>query len=76
MNPTGYLARVDGALVITDWRGGTLGPARIVTSWATPHSHVSTRMYQVEATLDGVTYTGRTAGMSMAWRGRPKKGTD
>lgn len=68
----GYLTRSAGQLVITDWRGRTLGPARITNSWATPRSTISPRMYTIEAVLDGVTFVGRCSGLAMAWKGRPK----
>lgn len=65
-----------GRLVLANWKGETLGPARIVARWATPRSYISECAYQVEVTLNGVVYTGRSAGIGMRWRGRPKKGTD
>jgi len=58
---------------VTDWHGNDLGAARIVTSWRTPQSYVSSRQYQVEATINGIRYTGRTAGGGMLWRGRAKR---
>jgi len=71
----GYLARKGDQLVMTDWRGKTLGSARITGSWATPRSHISDRMYQIEARIDGVLYTGRCAGLAMVWRGKPCAGS-
>jgi hypothetical protein len=62
-----YLGR-DG--VLTDWHGKPLGNYRITASWSTPHSFVSDTMHQVYATVDGVTYTGRSAGVSMIFKGR------
>lgn len=56
---------------LNDWNGNKIGTARIVSSWATPKSYVSSRMYQIEATIDGVRYTGRGAGSGMVWGGRP-----
>lgn len=58
---------------VTTWRGADLGPARVVSSWAMPRSWVNSRQYQVEATIAGVLYTGRTMGGSMVWRGKVKR---
>jgi hypothetical protein len=58
---------------ITDWHGETLGTAKIKTSWATPTSYMSDRCYQVEATVNGVTYTGRTCGAGMIYKGKVKR---
>jgi len=58
---------------VTDWHGETLGTARVTTSWATPTSYLSDRCYQVEATVNGITYTGRTSGESMIYKGKVKK---
>lgn len=57
---------------INDWNGERIGTACVVRSWPTPRSHLSDRMYQVEARIDGRTYTGRSAGRNMLWRGRVK----
>lgn len=57
---------------VTDWHGHLLGTARVVTSWPLQGSYLSDRMFQVEATIDGRTYTGRTMGANMLWRGRVK----
>jgi hypothetical protein len=58
---------------LTDWHGNRLGSARVVTSWRLDGSALSDRMYQVECTVNGAAYTGRTLGASMAWRGRAKR---
>ena len=70
----GYLVLGHGEVETTmqTWHGERMGKAWIVASWSTPHSFVSSRMYQVEAMIDGVRYTGRTAGDGMIWRGRRK----
>ena len=67
----GYLSN-DGRHVTT-WNGETLGTARIVASWRTPKSFVSSHQFQVEATICGRVYTGRTGGRGMLWRGRATK---
>jgi hypothetical protein len=66
----GYLDKRGGRHVVTTWHGAELGPARIVATWRTPTSYVSDRMHQVEATIGGIRYTGRTAGTGMIWKGR------
>lgn len=58
--------------VLTDWHGAQLGTYRITASWPTPGSYVSDKMHQVEATIDGIVYTGRSAGTGMLYRGRRK----
>ena len=54
------------------WDGTVLGTCRIVSRWATPNSWLSSHQCQVEATIDGIRYTGRGAGNGMLWRGRRK----
>ena len=58
--------------LITGWNGQPIGIAEIVAAWRTPYSHISTTMYQIEATINGVVYTGRGAGHNMVWRGKRK----
>lgn len=55
---------------MTDWHGNRLGVARIVSRWQTPRSYVSSHMYQIEACINGVWYTGRCAGSGMIWKGK------
>ena len=62
-----YLGK-DGAL--NDWHGAKLGTYRIASTWRTPRSSMSSTMSQVYATVDGVTYTGRSAGIGMIFQGR------
>lgn len=64
-----YLGK-DG--VLTDWLGNALGTWRMVAMWKTPNSFVSSYMMQVEATVDGVVWTGRSVGVGMAYRGKRK----
>ena len=66
----GYLGKKG---VLTDWHGNSIGTYKIVSSWPTPQSFVSSRMYQVEAVVDDVVYTGRSAGEGMIFKGKRKK---
>lgn len=59
--------------VLSDWHGNALGTWREVASWPI-WSDFYTRMYQIEATVNGVTYTGRGGGLNMIYRGKRKKG--
>lgn len=60
----------DGAL--HNWHGKILGSWRAVSSWLV-RSYYGPRMYQIEATVNGITYTGRGFGEGMLFRGRAKK---
>ena len=62
-----YLAK-DGK--VTDWHGAVLGTFRIVASWRTPRSYVSSHMHAVHVTIEGVLYKGRSAGLGMYFRGK------
>jgi hypothetical protein len=66
-NIVAYLA-ADG--VLTDWHGKRLGSYRITRTWKTPHSYMSDTMNQVRAMVDGVAYTGRSAGVGMVFKGK------
>lgn len=67
---TGELVR-DRRYFVTDWHGKELGSARITARWRMPYNCMVTSHYlQVEATINGVKYTGRTAGESMIWKGK------
>jgi hypothetical protein len=59
---------------ITTWHGEHLGTARVVSSWAQPNSWIGSRQYQVQATINGTRYSGRTMGGGMIWRGRRMAG--
>jgi hypothetical protein len=59
---------------LTAWKGKKIGTYRFVSSWATPNSYISSRMYQVEAMVNGKVYTGRSAGAGMIFKGKIKKG--
>ena len=64
---TAYLGK-DGQL--TMWNGDVIGTYHISSTWKTPRSFVSSTMHQVYAVVNGVTYTGRSAGEGMLFRGR------
>ncbi len=57
--------------VLTDWHGSPLGTWRTVASWPV-FSYMGSRMCQIEARVDGVTYTGRGFGEGLCYRGRRK----
>lgn len=65
----GYLGKAGN---LTNWHGETIGRYAIVSTWKTPRSCYSDRMHQVEARVDGVLYTGRSAGEGMIFKGRRK----
>ena len=65
--------RLQGNRDLTNWHGAIIGRIRLAKSWATPRSHVSSKMYQAYATVDGITYTGRTAGEGMIFKGKACK---
>lgn len=58
---------------VTDWHGNELGACVVTARWCTPRSWVSSHMLQVEATINGRVYTGRSAGDGMLWAGKVKK---
>lgn len=68
-----YLAQSAGRLVVTTWHGEELGPATIVSSWRNPWGWRSDRIYQVRATINGRTYSGRGCGVGQVWYGRALK---
>jgi hypothetical protein len=68
----GYMSR--DMRHVTSFGGEILGSARIVSTWKLPLAcWISDRMYQVEVVVNGRTYTGRTGGASMIYRGRRKR---
>lgn len=50
---------------LTDWHGKKIGVVWPVSKWKTPKSYVSSEMFQYEAEVDGVRYTGREPGEGM-----------
>ncbi len=57
---------------LTDWQGKAIGKCRIVAKWKTC-SVWGSHMYQIEAVVNDVTYTGRSFGSGMAYKGKAKK---
>lgn len=75
--PTGaaYYAkeRAGATGTFTDWHGNSLGTFRITAVWGLPFAaHLSDVMCQIEATVGGVVYTGRSAGYGMVYKGKRK----
>lgn len=66
------VAYLGKAGTVTTWHGGPIGTYRTVSTWKTPRSYVSGTMSQVTVLADGVYYTGRSAGVGMAFSGRRK----
>jgi hypothetical protein len=62
-----YLGR---AGVLTDWHGNRIGTWTTLSSWRTPRSFVSDRMYSVECYVNSVRFVGRSAGEGMIVRAK------
>ncbi len=59
--------------VLTDWHGEEIGRWKNVASWRpSSSSWIGSIMYQIEARVDGVLYTGRGFGVGMIYRGKRK----
>ena len=56
---------------LTDWIGKPIGTVHYTSSWPV-RSYIGSRMHQMEATIGGVVYTGRTFGEGMLWKGKRK----
>ena len=52
---------------LTDWHGNLIGHGTVRSHW---RNQYGSYMYQVEGRINGVRYTGRTAGHGMIWRGK------
>jgi hypothetical protein len=68
-----YVVAYKKGTTVTTWAGDVLGTCRVVSTWKTPRSYVSTEMHQLEAVINGVRYRGRCAGDGMIFRGRRKR---
>lgn len=74
---SGYLKgseRIGGTGIVTDFQGKKIGTYVVTSKWKTPKSYVSSTMLQVDARIDGNTYTGRSAGNNMLFNGKLKTG--
>jgi hypothetical protein len=58
--------------VINAADGSFMGHCWITGCWRTPRSFVSSHYHQIEALIQGVYYTGRSAGHGMLWHARRK----
>lgn len=59
---------------LTDWHGNRLGICYLTSNWPIRNGWVASRMYQIEAYINGVRYTGRGCGEGMVCRLRRAKG--
>lgn len=58
--------------ILGDFQSNPIGTWRSVSAWRV-NSWIGTHMHQIEAVIDGVTYTGRGFGEGMALTGKPKR---
>jgi hypothetical protein len=59
--------------VLTDWHGNSLGSYRVVSTWKTPRSFMSSTMSAVHAYVGERVYKGRSAGEGMVFFGKLAK---
>lgn len=55
---------------LKDWHGAVIGRYRMLSTWRTPRSYLSSTMSSMEVFVDGVRYVGRGAGEGMIFRGK------
>ncbi len=72
VSPAHVIAYLGKNGMLSDWHGRCLGTYRITSTWKI-RSWISRTMHQVEVAVAGVTYTGRSSGVGMIYRGRLKK---
>jgi hypothetical protein len=72
VSPESIVAYLGDHCDLTDWHGRVIGSWRAVRTWSTPRSFMSSTMSQIEATVDGIVYTGRSAGVGMVFKGKRK----
>lgn len=58
---------------LTNWHGKKIGSYQVTSSWKNPRGIYSDRNYQVDATVGGVKYTGRSGGVGMAFTGKRRR---
>lgn len=73
VTPNAIVAYPKANGILGDWHGKPIGTWRAVSTWRTPRSFFPSTMSQIEATVDGITYTGRGAGEGMVYHGSRKK---
>lgn len=56
--------------VLNDWHGNQIGTCRVLSTWRTPRSYVSSTMSSIECFVNGVRYVGRGAGDGMLLRAK------
>ncbi|KKM55805.1 hypothetical protein LCGC14_1552240 [marine sediment metagenome] len=69
VSPVYVIAYLGKDNVLTDWHGARLGTYHVTASWPI-NSYLSSHMNQVYARIDGITYTGRSAGEGMLFKGK------
>jgi len=57
--------------ILTDWHGKPIGTWHAVASWPV-YSFIGSHMYQIEAVVDNIIYTGRGFGEGMIYKGKRK----
>jgi len=57
--------------ILRDWHGEDLGAWKSVASWPV-RSWYGSHMHQIEATVNGIVYTGRGFGEGMIYKGKRK----
>jgi hypothetical protein len=56
--------------ILGDWHGNAIGTYRILSTWRTPRSFISSTMSSIECFVFGVRYVGRGAGVGMILRAK------
>ena len=56
--------------VLQDWHGNAIGTCRVLSTWRTPRSFMSSTMSSYEVFVDGKRYTGRSCGDGMILRAK------
>src|ERR1700722_10202851 len=55
--------------ILGDWHGEAIGTWRVLSSWKV-NSYIGSRMYSIEARVNGVRYAGRGFGVGMSLRAK------
>mgnify|MGYP001597488888 CR=1 FL=1 len=59
--------------ILGDWHGNPIGTWRETARWWVKSKWRGLSMFQIEATVNGVVYTGRGLGVGMIFMGKAKK---